>query len=291
MKNIIIILVPLLTLLFAGPGDNGAAFLKIPVDARVVGMGEAAVAYIDNASALYYNPAGLGSIKTFDFLVMHNMWLLGMGHEYAALAFPAGTIGSFGLSFNYWGSGSIQGYNIRGDSIPSFSASDWVVALGYGKGLGSFGFGFGIMYLRETNEDYNASTISFNLGSTYALPVKGLHLGLSVSNLSGSLELDQESFSLPMQIRMGWRYAFGKVVFANDYLVGDKFMFMVGTEYWMADVMALRLGYKNDSGLDGISGLRAGVGFKIKKFGIDYGFAPYGKLGFSHRFTLSFGSE
>lgn len=291
MKKAIIILIPFLALLFAEPGDAGAAFLKIPVDARVVGMGEAAVAYIDNASALYYNPAGLGSVKSFDFMVMHNMWLLGMIQEYAALALPIGNIGSFGLSFNYWGSGSIQGFDIRGDSIASFSASDWIVDLGYGKNFGALGFGFGIKYLRETNEGFSASTMSFDVGASYALPVKGLHVGLSASNLGGSLTLDQEGFSLPLQIRMGWRYGFGKFVLVNDYIVGDKFMFMAGTEYWMADALALRFGYKNDSNLDGLSGLRAGIGVKIKKFGIDYGFAPYGRLGFSHRFTLSFGKE
>ncbi|MCK4673569.1 hypothetical protein KAT67_06260, partial [candidate division WOR-3 bacterium] len=65
-KLIIILLITIINLLYAGPGDAGAAFLKIPVDARVCGMGEASVAYIDNASALYYNPAGLGKIKSIE---------------------------------------------------------------------------------------------------------------------------------------------------------------------------------------------------------------------------------
>jgi hypothetical protein len=62
--------------------STGAAFLKIPVGPRVCGMGEAAVAYIDDASALFYNPAGLANVPTFSALFAHNQGLLGMNREY-----------------------------------------------------------------------------------------------------------------------------------------------------------------------------------------------------------------
>src|SRR5512138_2154223 len=107
--------------------NTGAAFLKIPVGPRIVGMGEAAVAYIDDASALYYNPAGIANVSSFDLLLSHNQWLLGMNHEYVAGVYGTEDLGKFGLAFDYWGSGSMQGVNIRGESIPGyvFSASDW----------------------------------------------------------------------------------------------------------------------------------------------------------------------
>ncbi len=80
------------------PASTGAAFLKIPVGPRVCGTGEAAVAYIDDASALFYNPAGLASVQTFDVLLAHNQWLLDMNHEYVAGAYGYEGLGVFGLA-------------------------------------------------------------------------------------------------------------------------------------------------------------------------------------------------
>ena len=78
--------------------------------------------------------------------------------------------------------------------------------------------------------------------------------------------------------------------FAQDFIISnaDNLGVAVGAEYWVAEIMALRLGYRNGSDVDGISGLRAGLGIVLKGFGLDYGFAPYGRLGLTHRFSLSF---
>ena len=60
MKPTIILLflaVPVIML-----ASTGFAPLKIPVGPRVVATGEAAAGYIDDASALFYNPAGLANV-------------------------------------------------------------------------------------------------------------------------------------------------------------------------------------------------------------------------------------
>jgi hypothetical protein len=290
-KIITTTIIACITLAYAGAGDAGAAFIKIPVDARVVGMGEASAAYVNNASALYYNPAGLSEIESVDLLFMHNVWLLGMSHEYAALAFAIGNIGTFGLAFNYWGSGSIPVITIRGDSTGNtFSASDWTVNIGYGKDFGSLAFGAGLKYLSEKNEDFSSSAMAFDFGLMYDLPIKGLQTGISLSNLGTSVELDQESFPLPTLIRLGWKYNLQRLGFAQDFIIcsSDKFGIALGAEYWVVEIMALRFGYRTGSGAGGLSGLRAGLGVCFKDFGLDYAVAPYGQLGLTHRFSLSF---
>ena len=39
---------------------------------------------------------------------------------------------------------------------------------------------------------------------------------------------------------------------------------------------------------DGYSGLSAGAGFKTSSYGIDYAFVPFGALGNTHRFSVTF---
>jgi hypothetical protein len=289
-KTILFILTGIIAIAHGAVGDAGVAILKVPVDARICGMGEASCAFINNASAIYYNPAGLGAIKKFDIALMHSEWLLGMDHEFGAIAFSLGNAGAIGVSVNYWGSGKIPIVTIRGDTIPgeTFSASDLIFDLGYGKKFGRFAFGLGFKYCMEHNEDFSGTAMAGNLGVQYAVPIKGLNIGASISNLGTSMQLDQESFSLPMIMRFGWNYSLGKLNIAQDVTIGDKFYFLVGVEYWLGKVFALRCGYKNDTDLNGLAGIRAGLGLNFKGFGIDYGFAPYGDLGGTHRFTLSF---
>ncbi|MDH5683673.1 MAG: PorV/PorQ family protein [candidate division WOR-3 bacterium] len=290
MKRVLLFLITTNTaLLYA---STGVAFLKIPVDARVCGIGEAAVAYVDNASALYYNPAGLAYIESFDLLFMHNDWLLDMSHEYVAAGFGSKSIGTFGLSFNYWGSGEIQGITIRGDTIPGyyFSASDWCLNLGYGKEFSKLALGVGFKFISEKNESLSTSAYACDIGGMYNLPITGLKTGLSVTNLGTKLKLDQENYSLPISFRVGWRYDHQVFGITQDFIFSntEKFGIALGAEYRVREILSLRLGYRTGSNTEGFSNLRAGLGVLFKGFGIDYAFAPYGKLGMTHRISISF---
>jgi hypothetical protein len=53
-------------------------------------------------------------------------------------------------------------------------------------------------------------------------------------------------------------------------------------------MLAIRAGYRTGSDYDGFSGLRAGLGITWHGIGIDYAYAPYGKLGAAHRVALSY---
>jgi hypothetical protein len=53
-------------------------------------------------------------------------------------------------------------------------------------------------------------------------------------------------------------------------------------------MLALRVGYRTGSDVDGLSGLRAGLGLSWQGIGVDYAYAPYGKLGASHRISISY---
>ena len=275
-----------------GWASTGAAFLKIPVGPRVCATGEAAAAYIDDASALYYNPAGLAHVRVFDVLLAHNAWLLGMNHEYVAVASGIEGLGALGLAFDYWGSGGIQGVNIRGETIPGyvFSAADWSLNLGYARSFADLSFGLGAKFIHQQHESLSTSAWAFDAGAMYKTPLEGLQAGLAVVNIGTKPKLYQESYSLPLQARLGWRYDYSIVGVTQDFILSEteKPGIAVGAECRPVQVLALRVGYRTGSDYDGFSGLRAGLGVSWQGIGVDYAFAPYGKLGASHRISISY---
>ncbi|MBI4062852.1 MAG: UPF0164 family protein, partial [Elusimicrobia bacterium] len=55
--------------------NSGFSFLKIGVGARPIGLGSAYTAMANDATAIYWNPAGLGAIKKRELSAMHGEWL------------------------------------------------------------------------------------------------------------------------------------------------------------------------------------------------------------------------
>ena len=102
MNKISIILFMLISFarfVIAAPGFTTSTFLDInTVSARAYGMGGAFSAIADDASAIWFNPAGLGLLKKQEIFITHAELLYDMRNEYAAYIFPFWE-GAFGASF------------------------------------------------------------------------------------------------------------------------------------------------------------------------------------------------
>ena len=75
----------------SGPGTTAANYLKIGVGARATAMGGAFTAIADDATALYWNPAGLSQIKGKQLSASYNSWFAGINQGYLSLVFPDST--------------------------------------------------------------------------------------------------------------------------------------------------------------------------------------------------------
>ena len=201
-------------------------------------------------------------------------------------------LGRFGLALDYWGSGGIQGINIRGETIPGyvFSAADWSLDLGYGRSFSDFSVGLGLKLIREQNESLSTSAVALDAGAMYKTPLKGLQAGVSVANLGTKATLYEESYSLPLEGRLGWRYDVSIIGVMQDFILSgaEKPGIAAGLECRPVHILAIRVGYRTGSDYDGFSGLRAGLGISWHGMGIDYAYAPYGKLGAAHRIAISY---
>lgn len=278
---------------YAEAGKSGAAFLKLPVDARAVAMGEAFTAQASGASALFWNPAGLARIPKYDLTAMHNVYLMSTFQDYAGGAYTHPTLGSFGLSLNFWSSGTIQGTDSVGDPSGSFSANNLAVTGGYARKLGKgLSLGIGLKFISEKNEKASGTAFAGDLGLLYEVPLTGLAFGASATNLGTQMKLVDKGYPLPMTLRAGASFApprfpmrlAADIAAPNDGTVGGG----LGVEYTLYKIFALRGGYWAGPSPEGLSGLRAGAGFAYQGFGLDYAFAPYGELGMAHRVSLSY---
>jgi hypothetical protein len=77
-------------------GITAAPFLEIGVGSRAIGMGGAFVATANDASALYWNPAGIARLRNGQVLLMHAKWLADIQFDFAGVVVPLGSWGVLG---------------------------------------------------------------------------------------------------------------------------------------------------------------------------------------------------
>ena len=118
-------------------------FLSIGVGARALGLSNAFTALANDATAGYWNPAGLTRIQSnLQLSLMHTQYFAGIArYDYGALAFRSGENNHFAVSYVRFGVDDIPDTselidsegNINYDRIRSFSASDNAVFFSYAR--------------------------------------------------------------------------------------------------------------------------------------------------------------
>ena len=112
-------------------GESGAQFLKIGIGARACAMGGAYTGIADDATSIYWNPAGLTQIDNFELSAMQHFWLLDMSYQNLSAVLPS-KYGDFGMSISYSSSGEIPNYE-NFEKLGTYTAYDMAVTLAYSK--------------------------------------------------------------------------------------------------------------------------------------------------------------
>jgi hypothetical protein len=287
-------------------GSAAAQFLELPVGARAIGMGEAASAMIDDAGALYWNPAALTRIQDKSAVFSHAAYVSSSFYDYAAYGQNLGEQGAYGVGFQYFNPGSIPETDITGASIGSFTPYDLAVSLGYGYrfkeshwGIPLEGYSVGVEGKWVRSQILNsAETMAADLGIlSPAYMNEHLRLAFTVSNLGGQLKFVQEAEPLPLLMRLGssfqilsgWLASFD-LNFPRD----NNPYASLGTEYDLAvmqgALLACRMGYNSETtgSITGFTGLSFGIEVALRRFSFDYAFLPFGGLGFENQISAGF---
>jgi len=275
-------------------GTAGLAFLKMGVGARAVGMGEAFVAACDDATALYWNPAGICELQGGHVALMHNEWFQDISFEYLG-AVLGRDLHAFGLSLSFNTVGEIERRVIASDQpLDTFSSHDMALALSYARKMSPrWNVGLSLKLLYEKIYLDDAWGWATDVGFLYHPSVEGLSVGGSALTLGPKMKLRSEKFSLPTVYKLGLNYSpslfhfqSGNLALAMDLSKPTDNQLRVhwGAELLLIERIAMRSGYQ--MGYDE-KGLSAGMGVRQGRFRIDYAFVPYSSdLGTTHRISL-----
>lgn len=276
-------------------GATGLAFLKLGVGGRASAMGEAYVAVSDDASSVFWNPAGLSYIQRPEVAFTHTAWLQDISNDFLAFAFP-GFGGGVGVSVY---TGAVDGIERR--TIPSseplgtVEARDLAISLGYARELSSkFRAGFSVKYLYEKIYIEEASGYAFDVGVSYQPFESSLRFAGVIQNIGSMGDLRNDSIKLPTAFRGGGTYSVdlhefdGVLVLAADAVkfVENDLRGNFGVEVNLLRKLAFRFGYQTGGAETNLGG---GFGLRFNRVELDYGYRPFDSdLGDTHRFSFRF---
>ncbi|MFO7675271.1 MAG: PorV/PorQ family protein [bacterium] len=275
---------------FGGPGTATVPLLQVGQGARACALGESYVARAADASALHWNPAGLGRVRLYHVAFSHHEWFADIRDEIIQVTFP-GEAGAFGLGLTYSSEPGIEYWSRNNLPLDTFGTWTSLVTLGYGGTIaGRLTLGANVKGLYNSLHTVVGYGGALDVGFGWRV-LDGLDIGLAGRNLGlaghGSAWRD-----LPAEATLGAAWTARRYSLSADVAVlpGRATVLRTGIELLPADVLALRLGYRTGpvdlAGLGWLAGISGGLGLAAGPIRLDYALSPFGALGLVHRIGL-----
>lgn len=280
------------TSIYARSPDAGlpGAFLRFGAGARSLGMGKAYVGVSDDASATYWNSAGLTQLSQKEIVALHAILFEDTIYDFVSYAHPLDRSGTLGLGIVNLHSSNFN-YNTSGEDEGTFSENETAFILSYGrKVVNDLSCGISLKLINQNFADHSDMGFGTDAGILYK-PLSALSLGLNLQNMiKPKLKLKTDTDTYPLSLNLGASYK----MFNDNMTLSihaqktehQYFKMHYGAEYCLLHLLAFRAGIDETE-------ITAGLGFRWGNFQIDYAYAyhdawgKYSDLGSSHRIGLS----
>jgi len=294
-------------------GISTAQFLKIGVGGRASALGEAFVAIANDASALYWNPAGLTQFSENQVIFSHNKWVADINHDFLGAVYHLDETNTFGVSLTAL---TMQDMPVTSEFAPFgtgefFGFSDIAISISYSRKMtDKFSFGGTVRYIEETLDKLKMRGVMIDLGTYYWTGLGSTRFAVAVSNFGSNLAPDGnvvlvgkrevsewQDFAPPTIFRIGFAFepyeddehkvtASIQLNHPND----NSENLSTGAEYIWNNMFFVRGGYKINVEEQNYSfGAGVNVPIDIANFTLDYAFSNFSRLGSAHRFSILLG--
>ena len=305
---------------FNKAGRTVFQFLKVGLGARQTGMGEANIAYVQDANSIFWNPAGITGIQGAQASFNYLQWI-GDIHVFSGVAgYNWDGVGVIVLNYISLDYGNLDEALVTSPSGSvdtrtgnTFSGSDLCFGIGIARQFtDKLSIGLNLKYVREDLYIYSADLFAFDVGTFYNTGWYGINLAMSAQNFSSQArwlytkEDEQQTYELPLTFRIGVSWA---MLGGSDLLFGGDFdkqrltfnvdaihtndyseRLDLGLEYTFYNMLSLRGGYRINY-KEGNLSLGAGIqyDFSSVRFSFDYTYVSYDFLQSPHQFSISLG--
>lgn len=226
-------------------GITSVPFLRIEPDSRAAGMGNSGVAIADNASAVFWNPAGLAFQRGNQVSITHASWLpefnADLFYDYLVGKYYVEGIGTIGGHITFLNLGEQLRTDETGLELNRFNSYEVSAGLSYGFELNeNFALGTGFRFIYSSLADGEVSGQKINPGSTVGIDLAAmyrsnpfsigmregtLNAGFNLSNIGPGVQYtdNAQKDPLPTILRAGWaltmdldQEGFNTLTFSND---------------------------------------------------------------------------
>ncbi len=231
-KNVIMIILITLLLLFTfvsggetvtKTGTTSAKFLSIGVGSRANGLGNAFVAIANDATAMYWNPAGISQINQMQLVANYTEWIADMSFSYVGMVFPMAEFGTFGVNTTYMNMGEME---VTTEAHPEgtgemFSAGSYALGLSYAKNLTDrFSLGANVKYINESISNCTSNGVALDIGTLFITPFRDIRFGVSISNFGTKMNMTGDDLLVQKDID---EQHHGNNESVNAYLATEEF--------------------------------------------------------------------
>lgn len=229
-------------------GITAVPFLQIEPDSRTAGMGNAGVAVADNATAVFWNPAGLAYQKGTQFSLTHADWLPNFNtdlfYDYLVGRHYIEGIGTIGGHITFLNLGEQEWRGENNELLGNFSSYEVATGASYGFMITenlALGTGLRFIYSALVPDGMQVSGQTAQNGVSVGLDLATLYrsnpfyvggrsasvsAGVNLSNIGPAIQYNDEAQKdpLPTLLRVGWSYKMdldvdgnNSITFANDF--------------------------------------------------------------------------